>query len=76
MWKTVFVLAVAVAAGVIEMRPMFRRSLKEAAVYGVLLAVGTVLSVAAINLAEWPSPLNVLETVFKPVHEWAEQLFE
>jgi len=74
-WKSLLVLAIAAAAGTFELPGLFKRSVKEAVVYGVMLATGTVLSVAAMNLVSWPSPINVLVTIFRPVNEWIAHFF-
>jgi ABC-type Mn2+/Zn2+ transport system permease subunit len=75
MWKIGAVLAIAVIAGAIEMPSLIRRSAKEAAVYGIMLSIGAALSVVAIQLADLPSPLNVLAYVFKPVNAWLGKVF-
>jgi hypothetical protein len=75
MWKIWAVLAIAAIAGVIEMPSLVRRSAKEAAVYGIMLSIGAVLSAAAIQMADLPSPLNVLAYIFKPVNVWLGKVF-
>ncbi|RKN84783.1 hypothetical protein [Paenibacillus ginsengarvi] len=75
MWKTVIVIAFAAAAGTLELPRAYRRSIKEAVVYAVMLAAGTVLSIAAMRTVDWPSPLLLLVPIFRPLHVWIESLF-
>lgn len=76
MWKTVIVIAFAAAAGTLELPRVYRRgSIKEAVVYAVMLAAGTVLSIAAMNTVDWPSPLLLLVPLFRPLHVWIESFF-
>lgn len=70
MWKAWLVVLIAAVAGAIELPGLFRRSAKETAVYGFMLIAGTAMSIAAIQLANWPSPLKVLTYIFAPLHDW------
>ncbi|GAA3405630.1 hypothetical protein ACFFNY_29600 [Paenibacillus hodogayensis] len=74
MWKIFLVIAVAAAACSIELPGLFRRSAKSAALYIVMIAVGIVLSIAAMQRVSWPSPFQAAVVVFKPINDWLGQL--
>ncbi|MFE5321367.1 hypothetical protein ACFQ88_21910 [Paenibacillus sp. NPDC056579] len=65
---TLVVIGVAVVIAVMELPGLIRkRMLKETIVFTSMLAAGTVLSVAAVRIANLPSPLNILKIIYGPL---------
>lgn len=65
---TLVVIGVAVVIAVMELPALIRkRMLKETIVFTSMLAAGTVLSVAAVRIANLPSPLNILKIIYGPL---------
>jgi hypothetical protein len=65
----VITIAIVVAAAIyLELVPLFKkRWYKEAAVYSIILAIGTPFAVCATNLLYIPSPMWLLVKIFGPL---------
>ncbi|MCS7464708.1 hypothetical protein N0M98_31925 [Paenibacillus doosanensis] len=68
MIQTISLLAAVLLAAILQLPPLIRKGwFREAAVFSVLLALGTLCSVAAVRLIDVPSPLIVLKIVYDPI---------
>lgn len=47
---------------------------KETAVYSVMLLLATIFTVIAVNLWEFPSPLNIIIWIYEPVNQLLARL--
>lgn len=68
MFSTIGVLAVLAGIAAAELPALFRqRQKREIAAYALLLAVGAFLCVCTARLVQLPSPLGMIESLFRPL---------
>ncbi|MBE9916154.1 hypothetical protein G8C92_19240 [Paenibacillus donghaensis] len=74
MLPELIILCVAGAAAWNELPKLFRQRMgKEIAVFLIMLAGGTILSLMAVSEREFPSPLKFIEVMYGPINHWFDQ---
>jgi hypothetical protein len=68
------VVTLALIAAILELPPLIKKAFtKEVITYSVMLIIGSILSVAALQEIQIPSPMKVPEMIYKPLYEWMQQ---
>lgn len=71
------IILVATAIALIEIPPLWRKKYsKECWVFSLVLLIGTTLSLAWVYHVRIPTPLDLLEIVYKPLDEFLMKLLK